>query len=68
MMRSLSLFRCLIKSIALIFASCGLALHVYLTYDSPFMAALLFTAIVVVDVLSLAVLWPRALEPRQVRT
>ena len=69
-MESLSFSRRLIKIAALGLVSLGLGLHIYLTYNSVLLAGLVLTAIGVVNILCISVLWPRPaahMRPSEVR-
>jgi hypothetical protein len=48
----------MIKTLALLFVSIGLCLHIYSTYDSLLLAGLLYVSIAIVDAISIAFLWP----------
>lgn len=68
MMRYISFGRRMIKTLALLFASLGVCLHIYSTYDSILLACLLYVAIGVINMVSIAVLWPHALAHEPSRT
>ena len=65
-----SFSRRLIKIAALVLVSLGLWLHIYLTYHSVLLAGLVLTAIGVVNILYISILWPRPamrIQPSEVR-